>query len=329
MAPAGEPVPPPVPPLQFDEKGRPTKASILDALKALPIENRNQLITGAWLKAAGNKKEFAENLGTALLAQGLQRSRGGVGGNSRFQQRDILLPNGRVESGSYDPDDGKMYIPGPDGELVRAPYGSRPATASMGGPISADKLNKIDTQLTEDEIGLKKIDRYMRRVGDTNIGLRRWADEISQHIKTLFAKGELTNEELNRAVATGDLEALIGLFRIDVVGPGVMTAQDAIFVKEVLGGNVGILQNPEVLAERLRLLLEQKYERMQPNLRTYNENAKYFGREQRTINVPDIESWGNLKAIKEQKGETTNSSTTTKPLAPGKTPGGHTYKVVQ
>jgi hypothetical protein len=59
---------PSIPPLVPGPNGLPTKASILNALQALEPGARNQLILGAWMKASGNKREFAENLGESLLA---------------------------------------------------------------------------------------------------------------------------------------------------------------------------------------------------------------------------------------------------------------------
>ena len=58
----------PLPEIQLDSQGRPTKASMLAMLQGMDVNSRNQIILGAWMKAAGNKREFAVNLGNALLA---------------------------------------------------------------------------------------------------------------------------------------------------------------------------------------------------------------------------------------------------------------------
>lgn len=66
----GSPPPPTIPEgvLQVNDKGSFTKSSMLDALKSLPPQVRNAVIIGSWMKAAGNKREFAQNLGESLIS---------------------------------------------------------------------------------------------------------------------------------------------------------------------------------------------------------------------------------------------------------------------
>lgn len=300
----GSPTATPVPPLEKGPNGLPTKASILRALEALPLPEKNQLVLGAWLEANGNKREFAENLGKALLARGTART--GLGASNRdskYQRAEMLLPDGRVEFGSYDPDNGQIYLPDGKGGLELAPPGTRPATPSMGGPLNQNQFNEISRTLDIEEIAMKKFDNYVKTIGNTNVGLERWADEIVQHFKTLFNSGQLTQEQINRAIATGDIQSLVGLSRIDVVGPGVMTAQDAQFVLETLGGDVTIWQNPNVVKERLKVMLELKKQRLKTDLQAYNRNAKIWGLPERKLDIPDTSKWDTLPAMQPTKPE--------------------------
>ena len=294
----------PVPPLEKGPNGQPTKASILKALEALPLPEKNQLVLGAWLAANGNKREFAENLGKALLARGTARNGLGTSGrDSKFQRAEMLLPDGRVEFGSYDPDNGQIYLPDGKGGLEIAPKGTRPATPSMGGPLNQNQFNEISRTLDVEEIAMKKFDNYVKTIGNTNVGLERWADEIVQHFKTLFNSGQLTQEQINRAIATGDIQSLVGLSRVDVVGPGVMTAQDAQFVLETLGGDVTIWQNPNVVKERLKVMLELKKQRLKTDLEAYNRNARIWKLPERKLDIPDTSKWDTLPAMQPTKPE--------------------------
>ena len=81
------------------------------------------------------------------------------------------------------------------------------------------------------------------------------ADYISTTFKTLFTSKRLSKKELNLAASEGRLQALLGRFRIDVVGPGVMTEYDAQRVIAALGGFPGIPQNLEVAQKLLKEIL--------------------------------------------------------------------------
>jgi hypothetical protein len=52
-----------------------SKASMVEALGILPPPVRNAVILGAWMKAAGNKRLFAQELGTALLGMADDKSK--------------------------------------------------------------------------------------------------------------------------------------------------------------------------------------------------------------------------------------------------------------
>lgn len=274
----------------YGPDGKLSKTAILQTLNSIEPGERNRIILGALAKASGNKREFAENLGAALLARG-------GSGVSDLQKTDVLLPNGDIRTGSYNPKDGQVYIPDGTGKLIRAPEGTRPTTPGVGAPLSRTKMYELDRSITEQELALDKMDKYLRTVGNTNVGIQRLADQVWTRLKTLFNTGQLTQEQINTAIASGDLQSLVGLTRIDFVGPGVMTKQDAEFVLEGLGGAVDLFQNPNVVRERMKLLFDAKMARLETDIRLYNENANVYGRPVRTIKKPDISKWNELPAM--------------------------------
>lgn len=279
----------------YGPDGKLSKNAILQTLNTLEPGERNRLIVGALAKAGGNKREFAQNLGEALLAR---NSANLSGGGLSFQRLDVLLPNGDVRTGSYNPKDGLTYIPNSDGKLVRAPDGTRPTTPGVGAPLSRPKMDELDRSITEQEIAMDKMDKYVRTVGGTNVGIERLGDQIITKLKTLFDTGQLTQAQLNTAIAAGDVQALVGLTRIDFVGPGVMTKQDAEFVLLGLGGDVDAWQNPNVVKDRLKLLIDAKKTRLETDIRLYNENAAVFDRPRKVLKIPDTSQWDNLPAMK-------------------------------
>ena len=126
------------------------------------------------------------------------------------------------------------------------------------------QFNKLSDELTTDRSSIKTFEKYMRSIGNTNEGLGRLADQFSANAKTLLSGyfgdeyTELSPSELNTKVADGLLQGLIGRSRLEVVGGGVMTEQDALRIIQNLGGDVDLLQNKEVVATQIKNLLEQK-----------------------------------------------------------------------
>ena len=142
----------------------------------------------------------------------------------------------------------------------------------------------LSKELTEAERSMKKLENYFKNVADANIGFKRLGDQISQWAKTLAGSVNLTIPELARSIAEGQLQGLVGANRIDTVGGGVMTEKDAWRVVTRLGGDVTALQNPQVVAEQLRLIYSDKATQYNNDIKGYNlgvASKKYAGYEKR------------------------------------------------
>jgi hypothetical protein len=59
-------------------------------------------------------------------------------------------------------------------------------------------------------------------------------------------------------ITKGQVQGLVGLFRTQIVGPGVVTEQDAQRIMSALGGDPSKLQNPVIVEQLLRDLYESK-----------------------------------------------------------------------
>ena len=113
-------------------------------------------------------------------------------------------------------------------------------------------------------------------MGDANIGVQRWADQVAVNAKTLFGSEELTPKQLASMEGPAQLQALLGLFRVDIVGPGVMTEYDAQRVIQALGGNFDALQNPEVVRNILQDIRAGKERRIAEMERQVQYSAPFF-----------------------------------------------------
>ena len=123
---------------------------------------------------------------------------------------------------------------------------------------------KLSEGLQDDIGSLRQLEKYMTEINNTNEGFARLADDLSASAKTLLSSyfgpeyTNLSKEELALRVGRGLQQGLIGRFRIETVGGGVMTEQDALRIIQNLGGDVSLLQNKEVVAKQIKNLFDAK-----------------------------------------------------------------------
>jgi len=138
------------------------------------------------------------------------------------------------------------------------------------GILPASNFYSLQEELVSDSNTLQKLTDYLRLQGGTNIGYKRIGDGIFSHVKTVLGVNELTTEELQLALANGTLQELIGGSRVEIVGGGVMTEQDALRIIQALGGNVDALQKPEVVKQKISEIFGRKYKNYESKRNRYN-----------------------------------------------------------
>ena len=148
----------------------------------------------------------------------------------------------------------------------------RPVTDSYFniGTLTGKQFTDLRDNLKSDKVSLTRLKSYFENQQGSNTGLDRLTDQFLTTVKTLMTKKELTQEELKLAVARGQVQGLLGAFRIETVGGGVMTEQDALRVLRNLGGDVNIFQNPEVVRTQLKRLFEDKLLGYDTKIEDYN-----------------------------------------------------------
>lgn len=163
----------------------------------------------------------------------------------------------------YNKSAGEYQVMNPDGGWRNLAYGETVRPPGTAAPLNQNQFFKLQSEYNTEYGALTKLNRYFETQGDTNTGIQRWADAISANVTTLLGDGNLNPEELALQVAEGQVQGLLGLFREDVVGPGVMTEYDAKRVLAALGGDVSAFQNREVMATLLYDIYQSKLRRVQ------------------------------------------------------------------
>ncbi len=199
----------------------------------------------------------------------------------RFQEKGAYKVGDQIiASVTFDKTTGQLFYKQPtaDGE-VRVDIDVTQATPltdsyfSLGIP-NTSQFMKLKEKVRDDSVSLKRYTSYLKNIENAGVGLERLGDDLTAYFKTLFSTNadrmKLSEEELALRVARGELQGLIGRSRIETVGGGVMTEQDALRIIQNLGGDVSLLQNPEVVRQQISRLFEDKYSSYESNIRDYN-----------------------------------------------------------
>ena len=165
---------------------------------------------------------------------------------------------GYIGEGVFDKYKGTWQLRTADG-LIDMPSEARPRTETglLRGAMSGKDFYVLAGDAEDNERSLRNLTRYMKNVATTEQGWGLLADQFLGHINTIFG-GELTPEQFRTLVQNGQLQGLLGGFRKEVVGGGVMTEQDALRIISRLGGDTNILRNKEVAAQLIKELMFEK-----------------------------------------------------------------------
>ena len=191
---------------------------------------------------------------------------------------------------NFDPVDGTYFQHNPDTqerEIIDITAYSPVTDATFAKTIpNFAQFTKNFEQINTDMASLRRLKQYMTTVKDKNEGILLLADDFTRSAKTLlggFLKNvmgidkdflELTPAEIKAAVARGQQQGLIGRFRIETVGGGVMTEQDALRIIMNLGGDVNAFQNKKIVAEQISKLYQDKVGAVNRGVGVHNNAVK-------------------------------------------------------
>ena len=152
---------------------------------------------------------------------------------------------------------------------------ARPYVASEASNYIMDikEFMKQSKVVMENEQSLDALASYVKTFDDADTGFNRIGTEIVNWFNTLASVDGTTAEALAQGKGSAKFQALIGRFREEVVGPGIMTEFDAERIIAALGAEPSALQNPYRMKAILKDVFEQKIGVYDEALRLYNLGA--------------------------------------------------------
>ena len=225
-----------------------------------------------------------------------------------FEARGPIVRKGTNEylgEGVFNPTSGQMMLSTPGGEIIPLPADAEPTVKSAlsGERLSGNQMVKLAGEVRSSENSLKKLSKYLGTQGGTNQGFERLGDTFLTRLKTLFGE-DLTAEELNLAVAQGQMQAILGGLRVATVGPGVMTEQDAERVVAAIGGRPDALQNPAVMGQLIRDAFEFQYNLYEQQYDDLALAYDFYGRPMRDKILNPFEDSGSIPSSQGDVGFT-------------------------
>jgi len=202
----------------------------------------------------------------------------------------VTNPNTNEKYNAFATKDGRVEvnIPQADGTILGTQY-----TPNMFGDdtianittvgnlgkrdLSIGQFLKVRQSVVDDEKSLRKLATFITREEGLAQGMEKLVDQFATFTKTLLDGNDLTDRELAQAVQEGTLQGLIGAFRLEVVGGGVMTEQDAIRILTAIGGDpANLTRNKEAAISLLSNIFAEKHQLYQNNLLVYNNERGAF-----------------------------------------------------
>ncbi len=150
-------------------------------------------------------------------------------------------------------------------------------TGNLGaGSITASDFTKVTKSINEESINIRKLEDFILDVNQMDSGpLNKFMNQMNFYVKNILDSNDLTDKELLQEIAGGRFQELVGANRLNVLGPGVLTEQDAERLIEALGGDPSnFFNNKQKSLAILSEILKNKYDLYETNYNFYEDQTK-------------------------------------------------------
>ena len=201
-----------------------------------------------------------------------------MGGREVFQPGGIFKRN----DGTGDPVSsvvdakGRYFTQDAQGNRVPLNLGEySPASRSEDKFYTAEGFGKLGIEVVQQRNQLSAINDFLKTTeGLSEGGFQRQMDSFFRKVKNA-AGAPLNEQEKALGESKARQQRLLGSIKNEVLGPGVLTDQDADRLYEAMGGDIeGLFTNIETVRKTLMDIMKQKRDFYMQNLSMYNYNAK-------------------------------------------------------
>ena len=175
--------------------------------------------------------------------------------------------------------------------------------------LTANQYNKLMEEADTSQVALDKLDGLLATFevedGGVDRGFTVWTDQVTADAKTFFGK-QADRDQFRLKSREAQIQQIIGLFRTDIVGPGVVTEYDAERILKSVGGNVGILQNPDIVRQQIDILRQQKIKALNRQKRQLDYFSRsYPGLYNSSVIDPGVQGSSSPSSISAGAGQNT------------------------
>ena len=142
--------------------------------------------------------------------------------------------------------------------------------------ISTARKNALDlqTEIFTDVSGITQLNKFKADRLDSQEGLAQFITSVQDRFKTAFGM-PISEQGMKDAIAEAGFQRLLGVIRLDVLGPGVLTEQDAQRLIAAMGG-FGGLADRETSVRLVERLIKSKERAAQGRMTVYNQTRSSF-----------------------------------------------------
>lgn len=185
-----------------------------------------------------------------------------------------LSPKGEFIGRAFKGSDGKTIIKDAMGNVIEGVedfglYSDAQYSKMLEDPT---KLAELKLEIDTDIDAYRKLDELAKSQEGMPSGIDYVAAQVMGNMNTLIGNPK-TAEQMRVHLLNGQKNALLGLLRLETVGGGVMTEQDALRVISVLGmDNIDAFFDPAKVAEAVKKVMITKVSLMRSKMNSYNSH---------------------------------------------------------
>ena len=180
-----------------------------------------------------------------------------------------ITPDKKLIETYFNPVLGQRLVQGTDEPV---PTGSM-RLSELDAPKYKDMIT-LEDQLGSEKSTMTAVDRYIQDIKTAGTGYKRIVSSVKSQIYSFMNKEGLTEEDLATPRGRARLQGLIGQFRVDIVGPGVMTEQDAVRILIALGGDMSAFTPDAITIKLLEELRDKSKNRYETKATRFNNLLK-------------------------------------------------------